>query len=661
MALVLKMDPTSIEAGSARAEAALKGVKTEAVQAESAIDRLAREGGQSAKVLATEVTQAGRAGGRMGFQMQNAAFQVGDFAVQVAGGTSAVRALGQQLPQLLGGFGVMGAVVGAAVAILGAVVPMMFNMGDSAKEAKDNLNDLSSELADFNQNATIGATAVDALRAKYGQWAGEIQATAQWMAQVNLGQAVTTLTEKTTSFSSALDQLMAKQSSASEAALQYSRIQQQVTDGLASPEMAMQALEAFSLYDDQVQQLASSLGLTKDQAIQLNASFDALHGAKPMQDIHDRAADALQVLRDMFPAGQALPGAFADAAVALQDVEAKAAQGLVTMGKMPSALNNATTSAGALAGAMGKVSMAANAALSQMIAMETHRAAAQSVVQMNVPSLNGPAGMSTPGLTTHQGRLDAAAAASMANKSAGVVASGGGGGGGGASQIDQTQQAYDSLMASLDPVVARTQDMAKAQAVVNAEMASGQITSAQAAKAMDLIAKKYGEATDSMSAFKDAGASAIDRLIAGTGSLKDALRDMIKQMELAIIKSTLLAHVTGGTSAMGIGSLLMQGLFGGVHGDGGTIPAGTTGVVGDKGPELITAGATPINVTSNASMRAMGQQAMHITVGVAVDDSGNLKAYVRNVAQAAGAQAVSTVRRSLAGWNGQLATDGALV
>mgnify|MGYP003385421056 CR=1 FL=1 len=657
MPLVLKMDPTSIEAGSARAEAALKGVKTGAAQAESAIDRLAREGGQSAKVLATEVTQAGRAGGGMGFQMQNAAFQVGDFAVQVAGGTSAVRALGQQLPQLLGGFGVMGAVVGAAVAILGAVVPMMFNMGDSAKEAKDNLNDLSSELADFNQNATIGATAVDALRAKYGQWAGEIQATAQWMAQVNLGQAVATLTEKTTSFSSALDQLMAKQNSASEAALQYSRIQQQVTDGLASPEMAMQALEAFSLYDDQVQQLASSLGLTKDQAIQLNASFDALHGAKSMQDIHDRAADALQVLRDMFPAGQALPGAFADAAVALQDVEAKASQGLVTMEKMPSALNNATTSAGALAGAMGKVSMAANAALSQMIAMETHRAAAQSVVQMNVPSLNGPAGMSTPGLTTHQGRLDAAAAAAMANKSAGVVASGGGG----ASQIDQTQQAYDSLMASLDPAVARTQDMAKAQAVVNAEMASGQITSAQAANAMDLIAKKYGEATDSMSAFKDAGASAIDRLIAGTGSLKDALRDMIKQMELAIIKNTLLAHVTGGTSSMGIGSLLMQGLFGGFHANGGTIPAGTTGVVGERGPELITAGANPINVTSNASMRAMGQQAMHITVGVAVDDSGNLKAYVRNVAQAAGAQAVSTVRRSLAGWNGQLATDGALV
>ena len=60
----------------------------------------------------------GRSSGRVGAQVQNAAFQVGDFAVQVAAGTAASRALALQLPQLLGAFGVFGAVAGAAVAIL---------------------------------------------------------------------------------------------------------------------------------------------------------------------------------------------------------------------------------------------------------------------------------------------------------------------------------------------------------------------------------------------------------------------------------------------------------------------------------------------------------------------------------------------------------------
>ena len=49
--------------------------------------------------------------------MQQAGFQVGDFAAQVQNGTSAMTALGQQGPQLLGIFGVWGALAGAALAI----------------------------------------------------------------------------------------------------------------------------------------------------------------------------------------------------------------------------------------------------------------------------------------------------------------------------------------------------------------------------------------------------------------------------------------------------------------------------------------------------------------------------------------------------------------
>ena len=66
--------------------------------------------------------------------VQNAAFQVGDFAVQVAAGTDASRALAQQLPQLLGGFGVVGAVAGALVAI---IIPLRSAMSGLSRDGRE--------------------------------------------------------------------------------------------------------------------------------------------------------------------------------------------------------------------------------------------------------------------------------------------------------------------------------------------------------------------------------------------------------------------------------------------------------------------------------------------------------------------------------------------
>ena len=48
---------------------------------------------------------------------QQAGYQIGDFAVQVASGQNAVVALTQQMSQLLGAFGTAGAVIGAGAAI----------------------------------------------------------------------------------------------------------------------------------------------------------------------------------------------------------------------------------------------------------------------------------------------------------------------------------------------------------------------------------------------------------------------------------------------------------------------------------------------------------------------------------------------------------------
>lgn len=71
--------------------------------------------------------------------LQQAGFQIGDFAVQVASGTSSIQAFGQQAPQMLQIFGPAGAVIGAAVAILAA-------FGTVAQKSGQQVEDLGSAL-----------------------------------------------------------------------------------------------------------------------------------------------------------------------------------------------------------------------------------------------------------------------------------------------------------------------------------------------------------------------------------------------------------------------------------------------------------------------------------------------------------------------------------
>lgn len=113
-----------------------------------------------------------RSSGAFGRGVQNAAFQVGDFAVQVGGGTSAVRAMSMQLPQLLGGFGVLGAVAGAAVAIIGPLAQSLFDTEDASKAASKAIDDFASSVtaaqSHVRELASLQETLNEAHRAQAG-------------------------------------------------------------------------------------------------------------------------------------------------------------------------------------------------------------------------------------------------------------------------------------------------------------------------------------------------------------------------------------------------------------------------------------------------------------------------------------------------------------
>ncbi len=78
--------------------------------------------------------------------LQQAGYQVGDFAVQLQGGTNAAVAFGQQGSQLLGIFGAFGAVLGAVLAITTAVVAPMLDSADAGGKMADEFQNLKAQL-----------------------------------------------------------------------------------------------------------------------------------------------------------------------------------------------------------------------------------------------------------------------------------------------------------------------------------------------------------------------------------------------------------------------------------------------------------------------------------------------------------------------------------
>ena len=72
--------------------------------------------------------------------LQQAGYQVGDFAVQLQGGTNIAVAFGQQMSQLLGIFGAGGAIAGAGVAIATAFIAPLLESRKKVTELKQELD-----------------------------------------------------------------------------------------------------------------------------------------------------------------------------------------------------------------------------------------------------------------------------------------------------------------------------------------------------------------------------------------------------------------------------------------------------------------------------------------------------------------------------------------
>ncbi|WP_276716867.1 hypothetical protein [Pseudooceanicola nitratireducens] len=146
----------------------------------------------------TKISGAGR------FVLQNTASQIGDIAVQLEGGTAASRVMAQQLPQLLGGFGALGGVLGVVAPLLGTIaavgipaVAMFWNMSEGADEASKKVESFADKVADAEsalgraESAMHSATSsgLDDLLQKYGEVTEAVRELAQELLDIEIRAA----------------------------------------------------------------------------------------------------------------------------------------------------------------------------------------------------------------------------------------------------------------------------------------------------------------------------------------------------------------------------------------------------------------------------------------------------------------------------------------
>lgn len=143
---------------------------------------------------------------------------------------------------------------------------------------------------------------------------------------------------------------------------------------------------------------------------------------------------------------------------------------------------------------------------------------------------------------------------------------------------------------------------------------------------------------------ENAISGAVDAIAEGTFKARDFFRGLITDLaKMALNKAVqgLFGSLFGGGGGGILGGLggLVSGLFGGFRANGGAVAAGSSYIVGEHGPELLT----------------MGRQAGHITpnmgggeVRVVIESSPYFDAQVRDIA---GGVAVETTRTGIAAYD----------
>ena len=569
-----------------------------------------------ARAMAGAVNGLGAAFNNNRSAIQNTSFQLQDIIVQMEMGVPASRVLGQQLPQLLGGFGPLGAVIGVAVGALLSFAPALFAASDPIDEVADSIKGLADAMSALRESSNQSLLSAD-LAKTYGAQAGAArelllieqklallnaqgafasssaavaQAAGQDLAALSVSDALSNaLTLNVTLSEQARLQTVLAELQAGKLLLNDEEHEQLSADLRANDERFSQLNE----YRLQLRELAATFGINEGAAANLAIAISAVTSADTTEQrvtatkqLAVMIADVTNNLQTASPAGRVLYQALLDASKAGLQLEAL---------DIASGIGAGADAAARLASNMS-IALAAGAALDKVQAAE--RAYSTSV--------GGGRGLGTggPDLDPYGFRAqlekDAATRAAAAAAATGTRS-----GGGGVSAIDQdAARLYEST---------RTEAEKFAKELANLEtlFQGGAIDGDLYARALEDLNQKFDPFTKLIEGIADSVEnelnSAFAAVLDGTKSLGDALLDFASNV-LAKVAQDLFAQQFSAPIADGLSGLL-SGVVGGIAGGGtGTGSSGLpmpfakggvvsgptifpfangTGLMGEAGPEAI--------------------------------------------------------------------------
>lgn len=559
-----------------QAKAKLKTLETQAARTEQQTQRVGRGFSSLSNAL-------------RGPGIRNASLQLSQVAQQASATGNVVQALAIQLPDLTLGFGPLGIAAGVAA---GALLPLAANMlgvGDKAEDTGERLDQFLSSLRQASEYAKLAITPISDLRAEFGNFADEVQRGAQIAAQASLAQAMRDYTAVSGDFGATLQGVTSS-------AQAYARSLENME--VVQRSLGERTISNASAFDDQqrsvdaardaMRNAASDIGMTADEAVRLDIALRDLSGAEGMREVATQSSAVLDLFGEIYDEGQNIPPEVAAIITELQGVLEAASAGVTAFDDMASAASGAADQAARLAENMRVSAIGFSGDFMQL----PGEGAAQAVQDQRIKQLR-----------------DAWRDANRPSRGGRRRGSGRRRGGGGVSEAERERQRMEQERDRILDGLKNAQDKYN-DSVAQADrlMSAGILTQADYNRNLDqlgeeLFQAEFGQVLSGIESFSDSMADAI----VNAENLGDVFEQTLKRMAASFISSgiqDLLGGLfRGAVSGGGRGSFLGR-IFAGFFDNGGNIPAGQFGIVGERGPEIVSG---PAQVTSRAdTAKAMG-------------------------------------------------------
>lgn len=639
-------------------------------------------------------TVAGRASGAMagmrgstalsGSMIQNFAYQVGDFAVQVGSGARASQALGQQLPQLLGGFGVMGAVMGAVVAVAIPLTSALVSMAGAGEDLEDLLENLEEAVADYSAAVQSAIIPTDELREKYGTATAAARDFLSALVEINQIKA---LDEVKTSLAAIAEQF----------------------GGLSDDLINVGGVKPLREIEITAGNIAEKFGITTDEALSLTEAMRMLSDANGIEaqvragnNLLDVMIATLGPIESMSGAARQLAEELSTAGIAAAEVKANVDRTTFSIRSVAAGISNAGANLAAMvgdAGALGdNMYRAANAAWSFLQARAREKMAYESTVgrgRGQDPRLFGGSfgdvGTADPRV---QDDRNSTAISDAKRKAAEKAARAGRRGGRRGREKDSLyeigQQELQNLERQIELIGKSDAEVAELTAryklLDEAKKRGIDLDSRQAGSSktvreqIDAQAEAIGRLTEKAEQYKEQAAfmdglnkelkdGFIDAIIEGE-NFGDVLANVAKQLAKAALQAALFNE---GPFSSGGGGILgfFKNLLTGKRASGGGVSRGAAYLVNENTPKsevfvpsqagaILTVSQAQAALRSQTAARGAGGVARVVVEGgnLVLTDSGQIAARIRVSEVQARRGAVQDVKGNWGAFQSQFATDG---